>query len=171
MAGGEKPSQAKGAEQPDDDPGSGEQQRVPDDETQDVAPGRAERDPHAEFVRALGDAVRNHRVDADGGEDEGDGAEDRHHHPDVRQTDGGVRDHLLHRAHAENRLLRVDGGELLPNDRYDGGRLAGSHAGDDHHRQRRRLLERNVERRAALVVEPVMQHVAHDADDGDPGLG
>ena len=83
---------------------------VADDDADDVAAGRAERDANANLAEALGDVVRNDAVDADRGERERQRAEDGGHDEEqlVRAASADrLRDEVGERNDLGERQIRV----------------------------------------------------------------
>ena len=77
MHGLQQPRQADRATDTNHDPHDREQDRLPDDQSDDGPAARAERHANADLPRALRDQVRQHAEDADRGEGERDRREHR----------------------------------------------------------------------------------------------
>src|SRR5262249_46987315 len=77
----EESRHAKRAAEADRDADAAEKRAVADDEPEDVATLRAERDANADLLRSLGHRVRDDAVDTDRGEHERDGGEYGEHLP------------------------------------------------------------------------------------------
>ena len=75
--------------------------------------------------------------------------------------------HLRHRHDVEHRLMSVHAGQCAADVVHDGPRIAGRSRGDDE-RVGRRLRDRTIQRRYVAAVEPVVNHIATDADDSQP---
>ena len=92
-------------------PAHGEQERLPHHHAQHVATLGAERHPDADFLRPLRDAVRDHAVDADGGEQKrraGKAREQQHREAALRDRVGH---HLVHRLDVGDGQCRDRAGE------------------------------------------------------------
>ena len=76
-------------------------------------------------MRPLGDEVGHHAINADRGQRECGGGEEReqqHREAALRQRDG---DDFVHRPHAEHRLVGIDGAHLASNRFREQRRVAG----------------------------------------------
>src|SRR5215469_17924240 len=84
-------------------------------QTEDAAGGGAQRDPHAEFIHALGYRVRKHAEYAYHCERHGHGCkDDEKQHLEALFSDA-LADDLVQSVHVSDRLVFVDGPDLLLN--------------------------------------------------------
>jgi hypothetical protein len=121
-------------------------------------------------VRLLADRVGDHSVDADRGEQEGDGGEDSDEQRRVAAHEGGRRvgDDLLHRPHPEDERPRLQRAHLPADGAGQRRRVALRPHQHDRPRRGRRVLQiRVVDDRRHRRIQPVDALVADDADDLD----
>ena len=86
----------KRADDADRDANRGERRALAQHEAQHVALPGAERDANADLLRALGDGVRDHAVDADHREHERDGGEHRQQRRVQSRLPDGLIDQFAH---------------------------------------------------------------------------
>ena len=143
--------------------------RLADCEQEDVAARGAKRHADADLVRALRNHVRHHAVDANDREQQRQAAENQHDRAHVLQSDRPLEQRLAHRLQLEDWLRGIDGAHGSARLGGDARRFArGAH--DERHAARRRLTERPIQRRRVAPIEPAVDVIAGDADDGQPRL-
>ena len=112
------------ADDTSDRPDRRDHRTVADHHHQDVARGRAQRQPDADVARSLAHQARHHAVDADAGEtdrERGENGEQDHRKPAARQR---LVDALRHRAHVVERQIGRDRANLAGRFRRQRGWIA-----------------------------------------------
>ena len=98
----EAPSRGHRRDDPTRDPDGHDDEPVSQEQSKDLTTRRTERHSHTDFLPALGHALRDHAVDADRCQKNGDDAEDREHdHRDAAAT-GRLAHHLIDRPVVED---------------------------------------------------------------------
>src|ERR1035437_4447970 len=140
-----------------------------EDQTHDVGAGRAQGHADADFLRALADRVRDHRVEPDRGEGERDGGEDGEQAAEDVVGPVVLLQLLVHGRQIADRQTVVDGLDLAAGGLLEG-RGGDRCSGGDGHAGGGFEAIGNVDGRVALGSLVRIGDVGDDTDDGEPGL-
>jgi len=140
-------------------------QALTKDEAKNVGGRRAESHTNADFAGALRDKIGNDTVNADRGEDQGEGGEDGEERHIGAWDSDRVFDALLHGGDVKNRLPWIGGGKLGANGRNE---PAGVLVASDDDRSGVFAKVRDVDLRIRIVVESSIVDITHDTDNSAP---
>ncbi len=149
----------------EDDAGGDQGHALSQNEAQDIAALRAERDADAELARPLRDGIRNDAIQSDRGQEQrgaGEDAEEQHREFFLEQRS---RDHVVHRPRIaeRHRFVHVPDGLLHRGQQRQ--RIFRRGPDSDVHQRPHSLAERLVKFRAGRGFEGKMADIAHHAHD------
>ena len=163
-------SESPGRGDPDENANGGERERLKKDTGLEFLRGSAEGHANADFLRALADRIGDDGVDAERGQDEGEGCETCEQEDDESAGRSGFVDNLLHsaeRTSCECGIGRFEsfaetGSELRIRERRSNDEIDRAEV--------LRLPDGNVEFVTGLFLESEMVDVADDADNLTVGI-